>query len=278
MSKDEGSDSMRMWGSLLRRLRMAAGITHEALALHVGYSKSLVVCVERGTRMPSGLFVTRADECVHAGGLLEAAARHLSRERYLSWFEEYEEAEKRARALLTYDDHVLHDLIQTEAYARAVLAARSPILGVDEIELQVAARLERQALVTRQTPCAMSFVIEEWVLRRAMGEPAVIKGQLEHLMHLAEQRHITLQIMPAAADTHAGIDGPLSLLELPDHKWLAYLEIQGNGQLVDAPERVSALHERHSMIRSQALTPRDSVALIERLARGPTWASGDERL
>ncbi len=260
---------MRMWGSLLRRLRMAAGITHEALALHVGYSKSLVVCVERGTRMPSALFVTRADECVRAGGLLEAAARHLSRERYLSWFEEYEESEHRARALLTYDTHILHDLLQTEAYAQAALAARRPILAEHDIELQVAARLQRQHLLTRQTPCTLSFVIEEWVLRRIMGGPDVAKTQLDHLLHLAEQRHITLQVMPATTDTHAGIDGPLSLLELPDHKWLAYLEIQSSGQLVDSPERVSALHERHSMIRSQALTPKDSYALIEQLAQNP---------
>ncbi len=261
MSKDEGSDSMRMWGSLLRRLRMAAGITHEALALHVGYSKSLVVCVERGTRMPSGLFVSRADECVHAGGLLVEAGRHLSRERYLSWFEEYEEAEHRARALLTYDTHVLHDLLQTESYARAALAARSPILGEEEIELRVAARLERQALLSRPTPCALSFVIEEWVLRRVK-----VKDQLDHLINLAGLRNVTLQVMPTATDSHAGIDGPLSLLELPEHKWLAYLEIQGSGQLVDDPQRVSTLHERHSMIRSQALTPWDSVALLEHLA------------
>ncbi len=142
MSKDKGSDSMRMWGALLRCLRLMAGITYEELANFVGYSKSLVVGIERGTRMPSPQFVAKADECLGANGLLAEAAKHLSRQRFLTWAEEYAEEEQQARTLWTYDTHVLHDLLQTEDYARAGLTARRPALTEKEIEEHLAARME----------------------------------------------------------------------------------------------------------------------------------------
>ncbi len=266
MASEEGSDSMRMWGFLLRFLRIAAGITYEELSVFVGYSKSLIVGIERGTRMPSAVFVAKADECLGAGGMLVEAAAHLSRQRFLSWFEEYAEAEKRARMLWTYDTHVLHGMLQSEDYARAVLAARCPMLTEEEIEEHFAGLMERRELLTRQPGCALSFVVEEWVLRRAIGGPAVMAGQLRHLAGLCERRNITVQVMPLSYESHAGVDGPLTLLEMPEHIWLAYLEVQGTGHLIDEPGEVSALHERYSMIRSQALTPRDSLRFIRSLA------------
>ncbi len=266
-SKDVGSDNMRMWGGLMRRLRIEAGITYEALSAHVGYSKSLIVGIERGTRMPSAQFVAKADELLGANGLLIEAAEHLSRERFASWREEYTETEKGARVVLAYDTHVLHDLLQTEAYARAVLGACHPTLDEAQIEAQVSGRLERQALLTRQPTCALAFVVDEWALRHATGGPAVMAAQLEHLAALGGLRNVTLQVMPASYGCHAGVDGPLTLLGLPRHHWLAYLEIQRIGQIIVDPDHVSALHERHGMIRSQALTPRDSTALLHRLAK-----------
>jgi transcriptional regulator with XRE-family HTH domain len=263
--KDEGSDSMRMWGALLRRLRTAAGVSHEELARYVGYSKSLVVGVERGVRMPSTVFVTRADELLRAEGLLKVAAAHLSRQRFLPWTDEYSEAEGRARALLSYGTHVLHELLQTEGYARAVLGARCPVLDDSAIEARLAVLAERQELVERTPPCAMGFIVEEWVLRRAVGGYAVMREQVERLIALSSLRNVTIQVMPTAYDVHAGVDGPLTLLEMPEHKWLVYLEAHGTGQLIDEPDQVSAMHERHSMIRSQALTPRDSAAFLRRL-------------
>jgi transcriptional regulator with XRE-family HTH domain len=265
MVKEEGSDSMRMWGLLLRRFRLAAGVTHEDLAEFVGYSKSLVVGIERGTRMPSRVFVTKADDCVRAGGLLVDAAVHLSRQRFLPWAEEYAEAERRARAVMSYGTHVLHDLLQTEGYARALLSARCPVLGDEEIDVLWGLRERRQALLSRQPVCAVGFVVEEWVLRRSVGGGAVMRGQLGRLVELSALRNVTVQVMPTVYDAHAGVDGPLTVLEMPDHQWLAYVEAHGTGQLMDEPREVSALQERLSMIRSQALTPRDSIAFIEEL-------------
>jgi DNA-binding XRE family transcriptional regulator len=112
MANPEGSDSMRMWGSLHKGYRNAAGLTYEDVAKHVGYSPSLVISIERGVRMPSETYIPRADEILHAGGVLIRAAEHLSRQRYPVWFEDYVTEEQRARVLWTYCTHMLHGLVK----------------------------------------------------------------------------------------------------------------------------------------------------------------------
>lgn len=265
MAKDIGSDSMRMWGSTCHSLRIAAGLTHDDLAKIVGYSKSLVVGVERGLRMPSDSFILKADEGLNANGLLIAAAKHLSRQKYPSWFEEYAAEEKKALSLWTYDTHVIKGLFQTEEYARAVLSARYPVLDEEEIETRVQARMERAQLLIRKPPVSISSVIEESVLHRPVGGKAVHKRQLEHLLELAELRNVSIQVMPTSYESHAGFNGPWTLLETPDHQWLAYVEGQGGGVLIEDRDQVSELLQRYGMIRTQALTPEDSVRLIKQL-------------
>jgi transcriptional regulator with XRE-family HTH domain len=266
MAKQQGSDSMRMWGALHKAYRMAANLTHEEVATFVGYSPSLVISIERGVRMPSETFVERADEITRAGGMLIKAAEHLSRQRYPVWFEDYVIEEQRARTIWSYDMHVIKGLLQTEEYARAVLSALHPPLEEEEIEARLKARLERQKLLTRKPTCVFSYVVEEWVLRRPIGGRAVMKRQLEHLIEVSEMRNVSIQVMPMSYESHAGLDGPMTLLETPEHKWLAYFEVQEHSQLLDDANRVSLLQERYAMIRSQALTPRESVKLIEQLA------------
>ena len=146
---DEGSVTMRMFGSLVKTLRESQGLTRENLAEQVGYSKSLVAMIERGVRMPSQAFIDRGEEILLARGVLREAAPYLSRERYPSWFGEYVDVEATAVSLYTYNTHVLHGLVQTEEYARAVLGARCPILEDEEIARRVQARLDRQDLLTR---------------------------------------------------------------------------------------------------------------------------------
>jgi hypothetical protein len=266
MSSKQGSDSMRMWGSIHKFYRLQAGLSHTDVAQYVGYSPSLVISIERGTRMPSPNYVVKSDEVTKAGGALLKAAEHLSRTRYPAWFEEYAVEEQRARSLWAYDTHVIKGLLQTEEYMRAVFAAHHPALEDDEIDSRVEARLKRQDLLTRKPSCTCSFIVEEWVLRRPMGDPAAMKRQLEHLVKLSDLRNVSIQVMPTAYGFSAGLTGPMTLIETPEHKFLAYLESQGIGQLMDDMDRVSVLQERYAMIRSQALNPRESVDFIKQLA------------
>ncbi len=266
MSKDQGSDSLRMWGLLLRFFRLAAGISHEQLAHYVGYSKSLVIGIERGTRRPSPQFITQADACVKADGWLIALAQHISRERFPTWGEEAVEAEKRARALWSYDTHVLHSLLRTQDYTRAVLTTRRPVMSEAEIEALVEGEAQRQELLTRQPACALSFIIEEAILHRPTGGRAVMKAQLDHLIALSDLRSVTIQVMPTSHQAHAGSDGPMTLLQTTDYTWLAHLHIHDIDHLIDDPQHRSTLHDRYTTLTSHALTPADSTAFIQQLA------------
>jgi transcriptional regulator with XRE-family HTH domain len=257
---------MRMFGAVSRALREAQGASREQLGEYVGYSASQVAMIERGERMPSAQFVARAGEFLKAPAAIGAAAAHLERRRYPSWFDDYVEREAQAVSLWSYDTHVIMGLVQTEEYARAVLSARVPVLDDDEIEHRVQARLARQSLLDRVPRVSLSLVIEEWVLRRPVGGRAVLKGQLNRLLDLGELRNISVQIMPTEVEAHAGFNGAWTLLETPEREWVAYVEGQGGGLVIDDREEVSAMFQRFGMIRSQALPPGESVKLIERMA------------
>src|SRR5690242_14670546 len=94
---------MRMFGAVARGLRENAGVTTDALAQHVGYSKSLIIKVERGERMPPPMFVEKASELLGGGELLARAATHLERSADLEWFDGYADLERQAVSLYKYD-------------------------------------------------------------------------------------------------------------------------------------------------------------------------------
>ncbi|MFJ8933951.1 helix-turn-helix domain-containing protein [Streptomyces sp. NPDC102364] len=262
----DGSSSMRMFGAVVRALREARGGSRDDFGAYVGYSASQVAMVERGERMPSARFVARAGEFLGAREAVEAAAAHLERSPHPSWFGEYVEREAEAVGLCVYDTHLVNGLVQTEGYARAVLNARFPVLEEEAIERRLEARLSRQVLLNRVPSISLSFVVEEWVLRRPMGGSAVLKGQLKRLLEVGRRRNVSIQVMPTSYEGHAGVDGPMTLLETPERQLLVYLETQGNGRIIDDRDEVSVLHTRYGMIRTQALTPGDSAELIEQMA------------
>ncbi|KAF4407144.1 hypothetical protein CRI70_19175 [Streptomyces sp. Ru87] len=257
---------MRMFGSLIRSLRQAQDLSRDELADRIGYSKSLVAMIERGVRMPSQAFIDKGEEVLEARGVLRGAAPFLSRERYPWWFGEYVDREAEAVSVYTYNVHVLHGLVQTEHYARSVLGARYPILDGEEIDRRVQARLARQSLLSRTPAVSLALVIEEWVLRRPIGGHAVLRGQLERLLELTAMRNVSVQVMPMTRKSHAGFNGPWTLLETPERDWLAYVEGQAGGLVIDDRKEVSELHGRYGMIRSQALSTEDSAKLIEQMA------------
>lgn len=258
-----GTDAMGMWGIASRELGLSAGVTYEDLSKHLGYSKSLIVGVERGIRMPSNNYIYKADEKLKANGLLIAMAEHLSRKKHPTWSAEYAEEEKGAVALSTYVTNIFHSLTQTENYMRALLATRCPVLDKEEIDVRVQARLERQEVLNQSKPPLISFIVEEAILHRCWGGSSVMGSQLEFLLGLSHQRNVSIQIMPSST-LHAGHEGGMTLLETQQHRRLGYTEAQGNSHLIHEPEIVSTLHQRYSIMRSQALSLDESRDLMKR--------------
>ncbi|MGW7413700.1 helix-turn-helix domain-containing protein [Streptomyces sp. NPDC054863] len=259
----------KVFGLQQKALRAHRGVTQEQLAALTAhkYSLSTVQKVEAGSLRPQPDYVTDVDQALGAEGMLIALLEELGKPGYPDFFQDYADTEGLVQRLYTYDTHAINGLLQTEAHARAVLSARVPLLEEDEIEFRVQGRLERQSLLTRKPPATLCFVIEEHVLRRPIGGRAAHKEQLDHLARCAKMRNISLHVVPTEVDTHAGLDGPLTLLTTEEGRSLAYVEYQGGGSTFFAsPKEVDALEQRYAMIRSNALRAPESMKFIEELA------------
>ncbi|MFF7402417.1 helix-turn-helix domain-containing protein [Streptomyces murinus] len=262
----ESSDSLRTFGAVVQALREHHGLTREELGELVGYSKHTIASIELGRRMPDLDFVEAAELALGNTGALKRAFKHLERQPGLAaWFRQWAELEKLAITLYTYECRMVPGLLQTEAYARQLFLDELPPLTDEQIEDSWAARADRQQLLWERPNTSFSFIIEEQVLLRHTGGREVTRGVVRHLLEVSELRNVEIQIMPLERDSHAGLHGPIRLLETPKHKWFAYHEGQECGLLMSDPNVVSVVQSRYARMRSQALSIAGSRGLLQRM-------------
>ncbi|MEV0843711.1 helix-turn-helix transcriptional regulator [Actinocatenispora sera] len=261
-----GDAAHRLYAAELRRWRQERGVTQERLAALTHYSAALVGMVEKLQRNPTREFTSRCDDVLRTGGALARLLPLLAAESYPSWFRPFVEMEAEATAIQEFEVQVVPGLLQTEAYARAILDSWPP-KKADEIERRLTARLERQAILTREDPPLLSFVLDESVLRRPMGDSPMMADQLRHLVDIADHSHVQLQILTFERARKAPNDGTFVVIELPHHERCIYVEGPGNGRLIPEPHIVDAYTRAFDAARSQALPVEDSIEMIERLRR-----------
>jgi transcriptional regulator with XRE-family HTH domain len=262
----ESSDSMRTFGAVLQALREHAGLSREEFGDRVGFSKHTVASVELGRRMPDLVLVERGEEVLGNTGALRKALPTLARKPGLAaWFRRWAGLEADAITLYTYECRLIPGLLQTEAYARTLFTNQLPPLDDEQIEAQWIARAERQRLLRERPNTAFSFILEEHLFRRCTGGKDVTRELIDHVLEIADLRNVEIQIMPTVQDTHAGLDGPMRLLETPDNQRFAYCEGQESGQFIADHKVVAMLQMRYARMRSQALTLQDSKGLLQRM-------------
>ncbi|MFI8851218.1 helix-turn-helix transcriptional regulator [Streptomyces sp. 891-h] len=261
------SDSVRTFGAVVQALREHAGLSRTELATRVRFSKHTVESVELGRRMPDKEFVERAEEALGNTGALRKAARHLTRGEagLAAWFRRWARLERKAVSLCTYECRLVPGLLQSEAYARAVFDGTIPLRTDDEMETQLIARMERQATMRERPKVPFSFIVEEYVFRRRFGDAEAMRELFDHVLERSAPRNVTLQLVPLEVGLHACLDGPVQILETPAGQRLCYSEGQRNGRLISDRKEVSLLCQRYDTLRSQALSPTESRALLERL-------------
>ncbi|WP_344607498.1 helix-turn-helix transcriptional regulator [Streptomyces glaucus] len=254
-----------MWrfsGNQMKLWRAKANISREQLAAAANYSPDTIKSMEQGVRMPTPRVLDVADELCRAGGLLSAAKEYLSREKFPARAQEFMEREKEAIGRWSYESMLIPGLLQTEGYARALIENRYPPLDEETVEKRIAARMERQAILTeRKPPVAVSFVVYEAALR----SPFVNAEQLSRLLEASHLRNVVLQVLPFERVISDALMGPMVLLETGDHERFAFTEGPFASELSADPEVVSRVTGRLSMIRAQALSPDESARFIERM-------------
>ncbi|WP_149552158.1 helix-turn-helix domain-containing protein [Streptomyces marokkonensis] len=255
------------YGKLVRLFRERAGLTQQALAEAIDYSLEQVASVEQGRRPAKSAFTEAAERALEAGGALRVLQDDVDRAKLPVFFQDFALLEAEAVSRFSYDPLLIPGLLQTEAYAQALLEAHFPPLPDDIVEQRVAARLARQALLSRKSPpMVFVFVVEEAAIRRVVRNTTVMRGQLEHLLACSKMRNVELQIMPTARGAHSGLNGPMVLIESTDRKQFVYIEAQDVVSVRSDRNEVSEFWLRYGMLRTQALNTEESSRLVERMA------------
>ncbi|MDT0305841.1 helix-turn-helix transcriptional regulator [Streptomyces sp. DSM 44917] len=243
-------------GLRLRDLRERAGCSFADAAETLSVNSTTVRRMEKAEVGLKPLYVRAllarygvpADEAESFLRLVEEANRpgwwHRFRDVLPDWFSLYVSLENEASLIRAYEPHCVPGLLQTRDYAAALLRTGFPSATEQEIERRVALRTQRQELLTRPRSPLLWAVIEEGVLRRRVGDPAVMRAQIDRLIEATTLPNVTLQVMPFSAGPHPGMFGPFQLFrfdipELPD---IIYAEsLTGAVYLDERPDTVAFL-------------------------------------
>ncbi|MGP3635849.1 helix-turn-helix domain-containing protein [Streptomyces sp. 24-1644] len=269
-NKETAGPTAQLVADVARRARLKQKWTQEQLGKEIGFSAAAVSAMETNAQPASDDMLVQLERVLGDGmGVFEQARRYVRMEKYPEQFKNYALLEQDAVGLMLYATLVVHGLFQTEAYARALIGGGYPPLSDQRVEELVEARLARRALFEREPVALIELIVEEAVLTRDIGSKEVMRDQMRYLAACARRRNVTLQVLPldcGLSGEHAGDRGDMNLVETPDHERLLFLEVQDEGLLISDPAAVSTRAQRYAKIRAQALGPRESLGLIERLA------------
>ncbi|NUK10308.1 helix-turn-helix domain-containing protein [Streptomyces lunaelactis] len=265
VEQEPGSGILHVFGRQLKRFRECTEYDRAAFGSATGYSASTIASYEQGRRVPSPRFIEQADELLGARGVLVEMKEEVARAQYPPFFRDAAKLEAEAVELHVYANQAVPGLLQTEQYARAVFVNWRPLYDEETVEQRVVARLARQEILAGRPLPTFSFVIEEAVLGRPLGGAGVMRGQLEQILLVGQQRNVEVQIMPTKREEHAGLAGPFTLIETTEGRRIAYVEVHKLSRLYTERRAVREIEEQYGLLRAQALTPRESLALIEKL-------------
>lgn len=265
------TSAMSKYAKQLKGWRLKRGWTQEELARQLNYSNALVSQVEQLHRPPSADFAARCDEVFDTPETFKDLQELVTREAWPSYFTPLIDAETRAIQIHEWEQRVVPGLLQTEDYARSVIQAGKPRVTQDELDRQVAVRLERQGIFARETDRPLYWVvIHEGVLRHVVGSAEIWQGQLDRLIEAVDSSDIIVQVLPYSANDHPGTDGPILVYDFDGAASSGYTECKGGGMIVEQPDLVAGLMTTMNLIRAAALSPRESREYIVKIRDGIT--------
>lgn len=174
--------------------------------------------------------------------------------------------ENAATAISQFEPMFVPGILQTEEYALAVL--RAAYGEGSPAERLVALRTRRRDLLTSEGAPRFSFVLDESVIHRLVGNPATMRSQLMHLVNLAELPNVTIRLVPFTAGLHPGMRGPFKVIEFDDEpdEDIAFLEGPRGDFISDDPDEARNYLEAFGRVTELALEPAESVSLLRKIA------------
>jgi transcriptional regulator with XRE-family HTH domain len=250
----------------LRAQREAAELTQEQLAKLMGYSPSVIAKLETCRTIASPDHAKQADKALHTPQTFQRLRKAMINGAYEAWVRAYLEIEERATVLRSWQPLVIPGLLQTEAYARALIRAGRPGDSEAEVEQIVMARMARQSIWDREAPpppmlCA---VLGEAVLRQRVGDASVMREQLGRLVEAAQSPRVIIQVMPASAGAHPGMLGNFEVASFEEGPDAAYLDNALTGHVTERRKEVARVNLLYDTMAREALSPGASVDMVSK--------------
>ncbi|MER7520789.1 helix-turn-helix transcriptional regulator [Streptomyces sp. NPDC126499] len=258
---DPSASPLDYYGYELRRLREEAGLKQDELGGILFCTGSLVGQIETAKKVPTRRFSEQLDAALMTGGLFSRLIGLVLKSQLPNWFQPYAEMEAKATYIYSFQMGVVDGLLQTPEYAREILGVRME----GDLDAKVAARMERQRILDRETPPLCWVVMSEAVLRQEVGGREVMRAQLAHLLRMQEREWVKIQILPFSAGAHVGVLGSFNLLRFEDDPDIVYTEDFVQGHMTADAAAVREGFLRYDHLRAAALSVEDSAALIARV-------------
>ncbi len=264
----------------LKRLRNDAGLNVDEAGKRAGLSGPTVSRIESGKR---GMTVDEVEKLLDTYQVpvpqqreyLDMAQRAAER----GWWQAYGSAltdatqtqialEEDATTITNFEPVVVPGLLQTAAYARAVISTVGLRATPRDVETKVGARMARQAILTKPDPPRLVAILDEAVLHREVGGRGVMARQLRHLIDTATtQPNVTILVIPFTAGAHAGTEGPFAIMDFGVEPGAVLLEGKTADLFLEEDDEIIAYQDTASKLEGSALGADDSVALIEQVLR-----------
>ncbi|WP_329533681.1 helix-turn-helix transcriptional regulator [Streptomyces sp. NBC_01450] len=266
---DASANVPSFYGAELRFKRELAGLTLEQLAEGSFRGVPFLSQIERGERRIPLDLARHVDMKLSTDGFFERRCEDARRARqsgHAEYFADVAEMERHAETIEEWAPMLVPGLLQTAAYARAIVRAAMPRASDEEVEKKVNARMGRAELFDSQDAPKFWAILDESLICR----PALPDEQMAELLdHIAEVVHTTrsiLQIVPETAVAHPFMMGMTKFMTFADAPPVVYAESLHSGQLIDYPALVKQYRESYDLLRAVALPPETSLAMVEAAA------------
>lgn len=266
----DGSASVPcFYGSELRFQREKEGLSMERTVEGSFYGATYLSEIERGhRRMPLDL-ARHVDRVLGTDGFFERRCEDVRKAKqgaHASYFTPIVEAETRACVIQEWADALLPGLLQTKAYAHAIINSTHSLDLQEEAEAKVRDRLARANLFANPKRPEYWVILHESLIHHPLLPPTEMAEQLDHIAALTRRRRIVPQILPWNPATQAFMELSLMFLDFDDEPPLVYTEGPYHGQILDDPALVKLYRKAYDRLRAAALPPEASLAMIERAA------------
>ncbi|WP_251093807.1 helix-turn-helix transcriptional regulator [Streptomyces sp. Caat 7-52] len=270
----------RRLGQELRRLRELKGMTAEEVAERLLVSQSKISRLENGRRSISQRDVR--DLCgvyeVEDQRIVDSLMEMARDSRQQGWWHTFGDIpysvhiglETDAESLRVYEPQLVTGLLQTRAYAEALVQGALPETSTAEIEKRVQVRMRRQERITADhNPLRLWVVLDEAALRRVVGSRLVMREQLEHLIEMSQLPHVTVQVLPFEVGAHPGLNGQYAILEFADaaDSSVVYLEGVTSDLYLEKAQDVQKYAVMYEHLRAQSLNVEASRQFIADVAK-----------